>query len=233
MSIHYKADAIRALLAAGLTNSAISIQLHVERKVIARIRDELGIPNVPKKMASVEARWQQLALPTADGHMEWTGPVTGPARTPTLRYDGVIHTAGRVAYRIHNGTDPAGRAQPGCGVRHCVAPAHQLDTAQHRPVRKPHVRYASPEAKFAALVRPADGGHLDWTGPRTSQGLAIIPWNTRNLMASRVSFRARYGREPEGPVTVACEHPGCLLGDHLDDAVARRAHRAAYAALGL
>lgn len=327
---HPKTEAIRTLLAAGLTNTAIATQLRTERQTVGRIRRELGIPLVPQQPLTVEEKWQQLARPVDGGHMEWTGETsTSSSRTPVMRHSGATYTAARIAYRIQHGTDPAGYAKPDCGVEHCVTPAHQTDTGQSRAARQHRARYASPEAKLAALTEEVDGGHLRWTGPLdghhpllkhngrrwpvltlafratygrephgtvrsdcdyphcllgehlsdkesraarrpptpepklqapqyasvqakfealvvststghldwggpvNSAGRAIVPFGGRSSTAARVAFEARYGREPVGYVTVACDRPGCLVGDHLDDAAMRRAHQAAYAALGL
>ncbi|BFP50114.1 hypothetical protein KCMC57_64820 (plasmid) [Kitasatospora sp. CMC57] len=324
---HHLTDPIRALLTAGLTNTAISAKLHIDRATVARLRREAGVPDVPRRPSTLEESWRQRTRPTDGGHMEWTGATVSGGH-PVMRYAGTTYSATRVAYRIQHGQDPAGYAKPNCGRRHCVAPAHQTDTGQTRTAHQHRVRYASPEAKLAALTEPtADGhlrwtgptdgdhpllkhagrrwpvlslafeqthgrkpsgsvsvdcthphcllgehlsdkasrvqlrpasepkpqpaqyasvqakfeafvvptgtGHLDWSGPVNSAGRAIVPFAGRIRTAARIAFEVRYGREPVGYVSVACDHPHCLAGDHLDDAVSRRAHRAAFAALGL
>lgn len=93
-------------------------------------------------------------------------------------------------------------------------------------------RYETAEAKLTALTRPTADGHLEWTGPRSGKS-PLLKHNGQRWRVFEVAFRARWGRDPVGPVKTACDHPGCLLGDHLDDNVTRAAHRAAYAALGL
>ena len=231
---HPKTDAIQALLEDGLSNAEVGRRLHVERQLVGRLRHELGIPPSPRQPLTVEEKWRARVREVDGGHLEWTGAVaSNPTRTPVMRYGTQLHTAGRIAFRIQHGHDPVGHAKPGCGLRHCVAPAHQIDTADHQPVHTPLVRYDSPADKLAALVVELDGGHLGWTGRRASSGAPMLMHGGRDRMAARVAFEARWGREPVGLVKPACDFAHCLAGDHLDDATSRAAHRKAYAALGL
>lgn len=229
---HPKTEAVAELLAAGLTNTAIGRQLHMERQTVGQIRHELGIPQVPAQPLTVEEKWRARTCPVDGGHLEWTGERATESGTPVMRHSGETYTAARIAFRIDHGTDPAGYAKPGCGYLGCVAPAHQDDTGQNRPARQHRARYASPEAKLAALTEPTSDGHLRWTGP-TDGPHPFLKHNGRRWPVLTLAFRARYGREPVGTVRAGCDYPGCLLGDHLDDTQARRAHRAAYAAIGL
>jgi hypothetical protein len=226
---HPKADAVRELIAAGLTNTAIGRQLHMERQTVGQIRRELGLPDVPRQPLTVEEKWRQRTRELPGGHLEWTGDrSTGPSHTPVLRHSGATYTASRIAFRIQHGTDPSGHAKPDCGHPQCIAPAHQYDTANRQPVHEPRARYDSAEAKLAALTEPTDDGHLQWTGPTTADGRQLLAFGGANHMAARVAFGTRWGREPVGPVLPACDYPHCLLGDHLDDKQARDAFRAMF-----
>ena len=230
---HPKTADVAALIKAGLTNTAIGEQLHMERQTVGRIRRHLGLPNVPRKPATPEAAWRRYVRDLPEGHMAWTGPVAGPGRTPVLRYgNNVMLTAGRVAYRIQYGADPAGCAKSGCGMPHCVAPAHQLDTGRTRTAGQHHVRYASPEAKLAALVEATDDGHALWTGPVDGPH-PLLKHGGRRWPAHTIAFQQHYGRAPVGQVRPGCGVAGCLLGEHLDDRPARERLAAALAALGV
>ncbi|MFJ9846321.1 hypothetical protein ACIRYZ_38955 [Kitasatospora sp. NPDC101155] len=114
----------RDLLTAGLSNSAIARQLHVDKHDVATLRTEMGLPNVPAQPLTVEQKWRQRVRPAVGGHLEWTGERATGSGTPVMRHSGQAYTAARIAYRIKHGTDPQGYAAPGCGMRHCVSPDH-------------------------------------------------------------------------------------------------------------
>lgn len=81
---------------------------------------------------------------------------------------------------------------------------------------------------WAAFTRPLDGGHIEWTGLRTSANNTPImrtPGVTHTV--NRYAFRLRHGRDPEGPVTVECGLSHCVAPDHLDDTAGRTRDRAA------
>jgi hypothetical protein len=230
---HPKTPDVQRLIEAGLTNTAIGQQLHMERQTVGRIRRHLGLPNVPRLPATPEDAWRKHVQDLPDGHQAWTGSVAGPGRTPVLRYgDGVMLTAGRIAYRIQHGTDPAGYAKPGCGMPHCVAPAHQLDAGHTRPPAQYRARYASPEAKLAALLELTDDGHALWAGPVDGPH-PLLKHDGRRWPVHTLAFQQHYGRTPVGKVRPGCGTDGCLLGEHLDDRPARERLAATLAALGV
>ncbi|MGW4803074.1 hypothetical protein [Kitasatospora sp. NPDC004272] len=230
---HDKAAVIE-MAASGATTADIVRALPLGRDTVRRIRNTTGHPAAPARTQplTLEEAWKARTRPVDNGHLEWTGSCHHSG-TPVMRYSGERYTAARIAYRIEHGTDPVGRAVPACGRAHCVAPAHLADSAAGRPQASPGARYATVEEKLAALTRPLEGDHTQWTGPVKSDGTLMLPWRGRCLMPPRLVFAAHYGREPQGHVTVACGIPHCLTGSHLDDALTRAAHRAAYAALGL
>lgn len=72
--------------------------------------------------ATIEAKWAARTIPTPDGHLRWTGAYA-------LRWDGLQHSPGVIAFHIRTGRDPIGRVQADCGTRHCVQPTHVDDAA--------------------------------------------------------------------------------------------------------
>ena len=215
----------------GWTNKDIAAHLHMDRHDVGRIRRDNKLPTAPKQPLTIEQKWQQRTREIPGGHLQWTGEHT-TAGAPVMQYGNTKHGAARLAYRFLHGADPHGYAKATCDYPHCVAPAHLKDTGANRPARETRVRYESPEAKLAALTQQTEDGHLWWTGPMDGKHPLLKHQGVRWPVLT-MTFRARYGREPVGPVRASCDFEGCVLGDHLDDTVARRAHRAAYAALGL
>jgi hypothetical protein len=178
---------------------------------------------------SVIDRWRELTREADHGHLTWTGERATDRRTPVLRIGTRTYPARRIAYRVRHGIDPRGQAKPDCGRPDCIAPAHQTDTTNNQPVHRPHRHYPSAEAKLAALTRPTEDGHLEWTLP----GRPYLSFGGINLAPARVAFAAHYGREPVGHVRAGCGTTGCLRGEHLDDRPARVRLAAAMTALGV
>ncbi|MFD7590661.1 hypothetical protein ACFV84_35085 [Kitasatospora sp. NPDC059811] len=159
-----KADPARDLLTAGLSDSAIARQLHVDKHDVAKLRAEMGLANVPAQPLTVEQKWRQRVRELPGGHLEWTGERATGSGTPVMRHSGNAYTAARIAFRIKHGTDPQGYAAPGCGTRHCVAPDHiddlprrQRDRAALRlvlgaPQRPTHCRRGHDQAGHGQLL---------------------------------------------------------------------------------
>ncbi|MET9396304.1 hypothetical protein [Kitasatospora sp. NPDC002965] len=225
---------VRDLAAAGRSTGSIATELGLDRATVRRMRADAGIQALPggaPQPLTVAEKWRTHTRPTDGGHLEWTGETTTRG-CPVMRHSGTAYSAHRVAYRIQYGQAPTGHAKAGCGVRGCVAPEHQRDTADRRITRTPRTTYPTIDAKFAALTRP-DGGHLEWTGPVSADGRLLLSWARRTHLAHRYAFEQHYGRKPVGNVAPACGRPTCLAGRHLDDALTRAQHDRAYAALGL
>ncbi|MEU5426912.1 hypothetical protein AB0H73_15090 [Streptomyces olivoreticuli] len=92
-----------------------------------------------------------------------------------------------------------------------------------RSLRMPNVP-AQPltlEEKWAALTRPIDGGHLEWTGERAASGTPVLRYWPKSYSAAAIAFRIKYGREPEGYVRAECGLTQCVAPDHVDDTAAR------------
>ncbi|GHC44279.1 MULTISPECIES: hypothetical protein [Streptomyces rochei group] len=89
------------------------------------------------------------------------------------------------------------------------------------------------EQKVMTFMRPADGGHMEWTGRRTrSTGTPVFTHHERTYTARSIAFRAHTGRAPEGYVTAECDQPDwCVAPAHLEDEPGRTRARAALAAI--
>ncbi|MER5641885.1 hypothetical protein ABT095_33730 [Kitasatospora sp. NPDC002227] len=159
-----KVGPARELLEAGLSNSAIARQLHMDKRDVAQLRSEMGLPNIPAQPLTVEQKWRERTAPLPGGHLEWTGERATGSGTPVLRHSGQAYTAARIAYRIQHGTDPVGHAAPGCGRQHCVAPEHIDDTARRQrdraalrivlgsPDRPTHCRHGHDQAEHGQFL---------------------------------------------------------------------------------
>ncbi|RLU79259.1 hypothetical protein CTZ27_37075 [Streptomyces griseocarneus] len=77
------------------------------------------------------------------------------------------------------------------------------------------------EEKWAARTRPVEGGHLEWTGERSSDGTPVMRYSPDSHSPAGIAFRIKYGREPEGYVWADCGFKHCVAPDHVDDAAAR------------
>ncbi|MFC8065436.1 hypothetical protein [Streptomyces sp. NPDC057293] len=123
--------AIEQLLHAGYGDRTIARRLGVTQTSVTSTRTDLDLPPARggnKPAQSVEDLFWRRTKPVDGGHLEWTGHRTNKGVGST-KWQGKTYTAGRIAYRIHNGTDPIGRTHATCNYNGCVAPAHTGDTA--------------------------------------------------------------------------------------------------------
>lgn len=127
---------ITELLQQGLSNLRISQRLRCDKHRVARIRQQLGIPNVPMQPLTLEEKWATKTRPVDGGHLEWTGGRQSISGTPVLLYKQRLHTATAVAFRIRHGREPEGYAFAECGFEHCVAPEHVDDQAARMKTRE-------------------------------------------------------------------------------------------------
>jgi hypothetical protein len=91
---------------------------------------------------------------------------------------------------------------------------------------------ASLEELYRRRTKPVDGGHLEWTGYRNSEGVPIVRYGKRSHSGYRIAFRIQAGREPVGHVTVGCDYEGCVEPGHVEDRVTRANRRAVQQLLG-
>lgn len=103
-----------------------------------------------------------------------------------------------------------------------VAPARR---ALGLPAARRGPKPASVEELFRARTEPVEGGHLRWTGGRSS-GVPCVRNQFGNTSAYRIAFRLRWGREPEGNVRPGCDYPECVAPEHVEDRPMRARYRA-------
>lgn len=238
---HPKEQQILRLLAEGLTNAAIRRQLGCGEDPVRRIRAAAGIGPVPR------SQWNRPPHPKADeirtllaegyGNAEIgrrTGADVaaiarlraaggyGPAtiRPTTTRWAGGHPKADKIralladcsnneiARRLH--ADPAAirRIRAQAGIEY-VPP-----------------RFATPAEKWATLVRPVDGGHMEWLGERGASGTPVMRFREKSVSPAQIAFTERTGRPPVGAVRAECGYDGCVAPAHVDDDAARNKVRA-------
>lgn len=78
------------------------------------------------------------------------------------------------------------------------------------------------EQKWATYAKPAEGGHMRWTG-RLRDGTPNLVHQHVNHSARRIAFRLGHGREPVGRVLPDCRVSWCIAPGHTTDQVVRRA----------
>ncbi|MFJ3037765.1 hypothetical protein [Streptomyces tendae] len=121
---------VAELLHAGYGDRTIARRLGVTAASVTQARQTLGLPPARggnKPAGSVEDLFWRRTKPVDGGHLEWTGHRTNKG-VGTTKWQGTIYTAGRIAYRIRYGQDPAGHTHAPCGHDGCVAPAHIADS---------------------------------------------------------------------------------------------------------
>lgn len=82
------------------------------------------------------------------------------------------------------------------------------------------------EQIFHTRTQTTDDGHLTWTGT-TENGTPVIS----HTPAAHIAWRLHHGVDPVGHVRRTCDHDGCVLATHLEDATTRNRHRAALRAI--
>ncbi|MFE1192878.1 hypothetical protein ACFW6E_08765 [Streptomyces olivaceoviridis] len=235
----------------------------------------------PRTYASVEDAYRAHAVPTAQGHVRWTGPTTSIHRTPVVNHGDTSVSAYRIAFQLHHGRAPEGIVRITCGTKHCVAGAHLEDAVMRqagnapRPRRKPGPKGVPTSEILAAIgqglsdhaignalrtnprrvkqireahglprptrsgptlleawearTRPADGGHLEWTGS-VHMKTPAFRHEGRLYMARRVAFQTAHGRDPVGEVRPGCDRPGCVAPAHVEDQPMRDQYNAIFGA---
>ncbi|KIF67587.1 hypothetical protein HY68_01390 [Streptomyces sp. AcH 505] len=127
---------ITALLRQGRSNTAISRELHCDKKRVRELRRLHNIPHAPLQPLTLKEKWATFTKPLPGGHVEWTGSRQKGSGTPLLRYKQAIYGAAAVAFRIHHGRPPVGQAYADCGHHQCVAPNHVDDTITRGQLRE-------------------------------------------------------------------------------------------------
>lgn len=112
------------------------------------------------------------------------------------------HSNAAIAKRLHVATRTVRAART----------ALDLPPSQHG-----YAHGLSLEETWRARTRPVGGGHLEWAGQRNSHGVPVLNWHGKRHSAYRIAYRIRTGREPDGIVRPACDHPGCVAPRCMDD----------------
>jgi len=126
---------IAELLRQGVPQIQICRQLHVAPLTVQRAREALGLPahrgGRRYTYASLEEAFRHGAEPVDGGHVRWIG-YRDKDNTPRVCYRQQPQAAPRVAFLLHHGREPVGKAMPTCGVKGCIAGEHLAD----RPMRE-------------------------------------------------------------------------------------------------
>lgn len=77
------------------------------------------------------------------------------------------------------------------------------------------------EQKWKANAAAVEGGHLRWTGARSSGGTPIMSYRGVMYTAARIAFRIKHGREPVGYAFAECTLNHCVSPDCVDDDAGR------------
>jgi hypothetical protein len=120
---------ILAAICDGHSNLRISRDLHCDKTRVARLRRELGIPNVVLQPLTLEQKWASKTRPVDGGHLEWTGERAKASGTPVMRYKEAGYSPAAVAFEMRHGRPAQGYVKAECGYPHCVAPDHVNDEA--------------------------------------------------------------------------------------------------------
>jgi hypothetical protein len=84
------------------------------------------------------------------------------------------------------------------------------------------------EQKWTACTRPVDGGHLEWTGPRsTTSGTPVMRYKEVGYSPAAVAFTMKHGRDPQGYVRAECGFKQCVAPGHVNDEAGRQQARLA------
>ncbi|MER5715774.1 hypothetical protein [Streptomyces sp. NPDC002132] len=127
---------IIAMLRDGYSNLRISRELRCDKTRVARIRLELGLPQVVLQPLTLEQKWATKTRPVDGGHLEWTGERAKATGTPVMRYKEVGYSPAAVAFELRHGRPPQGYVKAECGYKHCVAPDHVHDEAGRQQARR-------------------------------------------------------------------------------------------------
>lgn len=130
---------IAELLRKGVSHRQIVRQLHVTPLAVQQAREALRLPapstgRRPTYATLKDAFWHS-AEAIDGGHVHWVG-YRDKAGTPRVCYRQQAQAAPHVAFVLHHGREPVGRALPTCGMKGCIAGGHLAD----RPMREANQR---------------------------------------------------------------------------------------------
>ncbi|MYR58869.1 hypothetical protein GTY54_22385 [Streptomyces sp. SID625] len=109
-----------------VSDAELAKRLGCKPDLVRRARASLGMEPMPLPPSNArmphEERLMLFSEQRPGGHRRWLGSVSGSG-LPVIGSASVA----RIAFRAEYGREPAGRVQPGCGRRWCVAGPHQTD----------------------------------------------------------------------------------------------------------
>ncbi|MGW5928037.1 helix-turn-helix domain-containing protein [Streptomyces anulatus] len=79
------------------------------------------------------------------------------------------------------------------------------------------------EEKWRSLVRPVEGGHLEWVGERQKiSGTPVMRYRGKSYSPAAIAFSIHHGRAAQGRVFAECDDvKHCVAGQHVDDEAGR------------
>ncbi|WP_405561889.1 hypothetical protein [Streptomyces sp. NBC_01180] len=140
-------------------------------------------------------------------------------------------TRDRLAALLRQGASNHAAARE-LGIDRTTAAAHRRKLGIGPATPPPRQTPLTVEERWAKYTRPVEGGHVEWTGRRTtSSQTPVMTHQGKAVTARPVAFRMRTGRDPVGYVTAECDYPGCVAPGCVDDEPGRTRTRQQLAAV--
>lgn len=131
---HPKRVVIEMSIRAGLSDRKITDMLKVNRRTVAMIRAELGIPPKNRTVDTDQYIRVHTSEPTLEGHVYWTGRLT-TSRTPVVRHNAREVQVVRYLFEQRTGRAPVGMVKNECDAPDCIAAEHLEDEPGRTAVR--------------------------------------------------------------------------------------------------
>lgn len=126
-------ERIPELLRQGLDNMAVAAATGADRRVVANVRRDLGMPPV-RHRTTLQQKVERGLRPREDGHTGWEGRKASSG-APTVRQDRKDVTVSHVAFQSRTGRPPVGMVKSECGFEDCLTPEHVSDELERRNIR--------------------------------------------------------------------------------------------------
>lgn len=235
---HPRQAQILELLEQGLTNSEVRRRLSVGERAVAETRRTANIPPAPRgAWRSRQHRNTKLIrkLLTA-GYTDAEIGRRADADVSTVALIRKTTNTGPPSIRIRkprpHPRDAEIRALLPTKSSEAIARDLGVDRVAVRRIRAAAgITYTPPgfktaEEKWAAHLRPAEGGHTDWTGERAkATGTPVMRFREKSVSPAGIAFSQRTGRPAVGQVRAECGYPHCITPGHVDDEPGRQLTR--------
>ncbi|MFE3378796.1 helix-turn-helix domain-containing protein [Streptomyces anulatus] len=228
---------ILTLLHQGLPNAEIHRRLFIGVRTIRRIREDAGIPPVPhsefrRQPHPHEATIHQLL---EDGHTDAeirrrTGADlrTISRRRATAKIGAPTIVKGPRDNWVHP-KDSEVRSLLAQLSNEKIAAELGVDRSAVSRIRKlAGIEWSPPqpstaEEKWASCIVAVDGGHTEWTGPRSSaSGTPVMRFRGKSVSPAGIAFRKHTGRGAVGQVRAECGFQHCMTPAHVEDGAGRQ-----------